>query len=273
MIVRERPSGLKLFLVAARLDPVPHLARAAGELVVVAVGVTLSHGAFFQHKITLTAIPLHADRLAAGHLPGLSQYRRLRPFLGRPQAVGRPGGTQPEPGSAMPRPDCRARRWHRRCPGPGWTGVRVRMISRAMAYAYALRNRLRGSSADAGLGRSWLRPAGACTAAQHQRRPAADDGHGRGSGPLRAARPCRSLPCRRHRRHLVAHGGHGGGLRSHPQHAHPLLIHAAAALRTAYLYFASCCAFGLKVDAIGFCPPIVVAIVAIYLLRPRCAGR
>ena len=56
MILRERPSGLRLFL-ALRGSVLPRILPALVVNIVIATLVTWSHGDLFQLKITLTTIP------------------------------------------------------------------------------------------------------------------------------------------------------------------------------------------------------------------------
>ena len=258
MIVRERPSGLKLFLVL-RGSILSRIWRALLVNLVVAVGVTLSHGAFFQHKITLTAIPFTLIGLPLAIFLGFrntAAYDRFwegRKLWGdlvvRSQNLARQclGLIAEAPGSAAAAP-------------AGLDDVRVRMISRAMAYAYALRNRLRGSSADAGLERSWLRPAELAALQRSTNAPAAlMMGMGEDLGLcVRQGRvdPCLAASIDDTLSHMVATAVACDRIRNTPiPFSYTLLLH-----RTAYLY-CFLLPFGL-VDTIGFVTPIVVAIVA-----------
>ena len=76
MIVRDRPSGIKLFFVV-RGSILKRIRLTLLANTLSAILVTVVHGNFFDLKITLTPIPVHADRLAAGDFSGLSQLHRL----------------------------------------------------------------------------------------------------------------------------------------------------------------------------------------------------
>ncbi len=56
MIVRDRPNGLKLFLLM-RGSIMPRIFRVLAFNILLATVVTLTHGALFHTKVTLTAIP------------------------------------------------------------------------------------------------------------------------------------------------------------------------------------------------------------------------
>ncbi|KJK23064.1 bestrophin [Burkholderiaceae bacterium 16] len=258
MIVRERPSGLRLFLVL-RGSILSRIWRVLLVNLLVAVGVTLSHGAFFQHKITLTAIPFTLIGLPLAIFLGFrntAAYDRFwegRKLWGdlvvRSQNLARQclGLIAEAPGNAAPAP-------------AGLDDVRVRMISRAMAYAYALRNRLRGSGADTGLEPSWLRPAELAALQRSTNAPAAlmmRMGEDLGLC-VRQGRvdPCLAAGIDDTLSHMVAAAVACDRIRNTPiPFSYTLLLH-----RTAYLY-CFLLPFGL-VDTIGFVTPIVVAIVA-----------
>jgi putative membrane protein len=63
MIVRDRPSGFRLFLML-RGSVLPRILPALTINILIATLVTLSHGDLFKLKITLTTIPFYPDRLA-----------------------------------------------------------------------------------------------------------------------------------------------------------------------------------------------------------------
>ncbi|MBC7858588.1 MAG: bestrophin family protein [Burkholderiaceae bacterium] len=139
MILRDRPSGLRLFLVLRGSI----LARIRLTLLVnllIATLVTWSHGDLFQLKITLTTIPFT--------LMGLP----LAIFLGfrNNAAYDRYWEGRKLWGELVHK----SRSFSRQClsliegPGPataslGLGDVRVRMVYRAIAFAHALRQQLR----------------------------------------------------------------------------------------------------------------------------------
>lgn len=259
MIVRDRPSGLRLFL-ALRGSILPRIWRVLLVNFLVAVGVTLSHGAFFQHKVTLTAIPFTLIGLPLAIFLGFRNTAAYDRFwegrklwgdlvvrsqnLAR-QCLGLIADATPDQAGPAP---------------AGLEDVRVRMISRAIAYAYALRNRLRGTSADAGLAPSWLRPPELAELRRSTNAPAAlmmrmgeDLGLCVRQGRLD---PCLAAGIDGTLSGMAADAVACDRIRTTPiPFSYTLLLH-----RTAYLY-CFLLPFGL-VDTIGFVTPIVVAIVA-----------
>lgn len=255
MIVRNRPSGFQLFFIL-KGSVLPRVRNVLAVNVLVAVGVTLLHGAFFDFKITLTPIPFSLIGLALAIFLGFRnataydrwwEGRRLWGELVQDcrnlarQCRGLVAGGEPIDAAA------------------GLSDVRIRMMLRAVAYAHALRQLLR--SVD---DRAQLRPFlaeeewRACTTPsaalarlmsgmgddllrlQHEGRldgPRAAAIDLTLSGMVRAATGCERL-------------------RNTPiPFSYTLLLH-----RTAYLY-CFLLPFGL-VDSIGFMTPVVVAIVA-----------
>lgn len=255
MIVRNRPSGFQLFFIL-KGSVLPRVRNVLAVNVLVAVGVTLLHGAFFDLKITLTPIPFSLIGLALAIFLGFRnataydrwwEGRRLWGELVQDcrnlarQCRGLVAGGEPIDAAA------------------GLSDVRIRMMLRAVAYAHALRQLLR--SVD---DRAQLRPFlaeeewRACTTPsaalarlmsgmgddllrlQHEGRldgPRAAAIDLTLSGMVRAATGCERL-------------------RNTPiPFSYTLLLH-----RTAYLY-CFLLPFGL-VDSIGFMTPVVVAIVA-----------
>ena len=63
MIVLERPHGLQLFFTL-KGSVLPRIARSLAMCTVLAVLVTLTHGALFKWKITLTPVPFSLIGLA-----------------------------------------------------------------------------------------------------------------------------------------------------------------------------------------------------------------
>src|SRR3954462_9653831 len=137
MIVRDRPSGLKLFLVM-RGSVLGEIWQKLLITTLIAVVVTLSHGAILHQKITLTTIPFT--------LIGLP----LAIFLGfrNSSAYDRYWEGRKLWGEVV----LRSRNFARQCLsliGPaspeqvGIADIRTRMIYRAIAFAHALRHQLR----------------------------------------------------------------------------------------------------------------------------------
>ena len=76
MIVRDRPSGIRLFFVV-RGSILKRIRLTLLVNTLSAILVTLLHGNFFALKITLTTIPFTLDRPAAGDFSRLSQFDGL----------------------------------------------------------------------------------------------------------------------------------------------------------------------------------------------------
>lgn len=139
MIVRDRPSGARLFLLV-RGSILPRIRFTLIVNILVATLVTISHGDLFDLKITLTAIPFTLIGLPLAIFLGFrntSAYDRFcegRALWGelihRSRSLSRQCQSlisDPEPADAS-------------C---GLPDVRVRMIYRAIAFAHALRQHLR----------------------------------------------------------------------------------------------------------------------------------
>lgn len=139
MIVRDRPSGARLFLLV-RGSILPRIRFTLIVNILVATLVTISHGDLFDLKITLTAIPFTLIGLPLAIFLGFrntSAYDRYcegRALWGelihRSRSLSRQCQSlisDPEPADAS-------------C---GLPDVRVRMIYRAIAFAHALRQHLR----------------------------------------------------------------------------------------------------------------------------------
>ncbi|WP_025915562.1 bestrophin family protein [Herminiimonas sp. CN] len=139
MIVRDRPSGLKLFLLV-RGSILPRIRITLVVNILVATLVTISHGDLFDLKITLTAIPFTLIGLPLAIFLGFrntSAYDRYwegRKLWGelvhRSRSLSRQCQSlisDPEPANAS----------------LGLQDVRVRMIYRAIAFAHTLRQHLR----------------------------------------------------------------------------------------------------------------------------------
>ena len=139
MIIRERPSGLKLFLLL-RGSVLPRILPTLLVNIAVATFVTWSHGDLWDLKITLTTIPFTLIGLPIAIFLGFrnnSAYDRF--WEGRKLW-----------GELV----LRCRNLARQCSGlidypeplrdaNGMQDARVRMVRRAIAYVQALRDHLR----------------------------------------------------------------------------------------------------------------------------------
>ena len=137
MILRDRPTGLKLFFLL-RGSIMSRIKWVLLFNVVLALLVTLTHGFLFQFKVTLTAIPFT--------LIGLP----LAIFLGfrNSAAYDRYWEARKLWGELV----LRCRNLNRQClslvqsPSGEPSELQVRMLHRAVAYCHALRVQLRGSA-------------------------------------------------------------------------------------------------------------------------------
>jgi putative membrane protein len=253
MIVRDRPSGLKLFLVM-RGSVLGRIWQKLLVTTLLAIVVTISHGAILHHKVTLTTIPFTLIGLPLAIFLGFrnnSAYDRYwegRKLWGEIVYSSRNFARQ-----------CLSLIASAPAAEAGATAVRTRMIHRAIAYAHALRHHLRGSDGIADLEpllppEEWRRYA----AARHKPNFLMDRmgedlrrclDEGRVDGCL-AATIDASIST------LVAACAACERIKSTPiPFSYTLLLH-----RTAYFY-CFLLPFGL-VDTIGFMTPFVVAIVA-----------
>ena len=250
MIVRERPNGLQLLLVL-RGSIMPRISRVLFFNVVLATLVTLTHGALFQFKVTLTAIPFT--------LIGLP----LAIFLGfrNTAAYDRYWEARKLWGELV----LRSRNLARQClhmidpPAAGNRDLRPVMVRRAVAFCHALRLQLRGAGNVADIA-AMLDPQEWQSVQASSNRPAA----------LMMNMGADLAACRRA-------GQVDGTMVAHVDASLSAMTAAAAACerilstpvpfsytlllhRTAYAY-CFLLPFGL-VDTLGFMTPVVVAIVA-----------
>ncbi|KXS30899.1 MAG: Bestrophin-like [Candidatus Gallionella acididurans] len=144
MIVRGRPSGLRLFLILR--GSVLH--QIWGVLLVniaLATLVTLNHGDLFRLKITLTAIPFTLIGLALAIFLGFrnnaayDRYSEGRKLWGEIVLQSRNFSRQCLTLIEYPEPPK---------DGAGLKDVRVRMIYRTIAFSHALRHMLRNTDAS-----------------------------------------------------------------------------------------------------------------------------
>jgi putative membrane protein len=255
MIIRDRPSGLKLFLLL-RGSVMPRILPTLIVNVVVATLVTLSHGDLFELKITLTTIPFTLIGLPIAIFLGFrnnSAYDRF--WEGRKLW-----------GELV----LRSRNLSRQClslidyPAPadaidGLADARVRMLYRAIAFAHAVRDLLRCKPTAPEL-EQLLLPA---EFAQMQQMPHKPDFLMLNMGMdlrlcLKEGRiePCLAASIDTTLSAMTAAAASCERIKNTPiPFSYTLLLH-----RTAYIY-CFLLPFGL-VDSIGFMTPFVVAIVA-----------
>jgi putative membrane protein len=142
MIVRDRPSGLNLFLIL-RGSILSSIWKVLAVNVGLAILVTMAHGAVFDFKVTLTAIPFSLIGLALAIFLGFrnnvsyDRYWEGRRQWGRLVSTSRTLARQLQ--SLMV------------AAGPAHAAsvlqeVRARMTYRAIAFAHMLRHSLRGSA-------------------------------------------------------------------------------------------------------------------------------
>ena len=255
MIIRERPSGLKLFLLL-RGSVLPRILPTLLVNIAVATFVTWSHGDLWDLKITLTTIPFTLIGLPIAIFLGFrnnSAYDRF--WEGRKLW-----------GELV----LRCRNLARQCSGlidypeplrdaNGMQDARVRMVRRAIAYVQALRDHLR-SQPTAPTVASLLLPA-EYEAMQRAANKPDFLMLEMGADLQRCLREQRIEPCLAANLDstlsaMTAAGASCERIKNTPiPYSYTLLLH-----RTAYIY-CFLLPFGL-VDSIGFMTPFVVAIVA-----------
>ena len=255
MIVRDRPSGLKMFLLL-RGSVLQQIWKVLLVNVLLATVVTVLHGNLFSHKITLTAIPFTLIGLPLAIFLGFrntaayDRYWEARKLWGELLLRCRNLSRQCQSLIDLPAPVR---------PGADRSDIRVRMVYRAIAFCHALRQQLRGVP-DRGEVQALLQPAewqaiqaktSKTTALMHHM--GRDLQHCLRSGhigePL-AANIDTTLSA------LVGAAASCERIKSSPlPFSYTLLLH-----RTAYMY-CFLLPFGL-VDTIGFMTPFVVGIVA-----------
>ncbi|WP_332878668.1 bestrophin family protein [Massilia sp. S19_KUP03_FR1] len=255
MMVRERPSGLKLFL-ALRGSVLPRILPALLVNIGIATLVTWSHGDLFALKITLSTIPFTLIGLPLSIFLGFRNNAAYDRFWEGRKLWGELV--------------LRSRNLARQClslidhPAPaqaadGLTDVRVRMIYRAIAFSHALRDLLRSQPSHAGM-QALLLPAEWAQMQQALHKP---DFLMLAMGMdlrlcLQQGRidPCLVVAIDSTLSALTGAAAACERIRNTPvPFSYTLLLH-----RTAYLY-CFLLPFGL-VDSIGFMTPFVVAIVA-----------
>ncbi|QOY94825.1 bestrophin family protein [Massilia sp. UMI-21] len=255
MIIRDRPSGLKLFLLL-RGSVLPRILPTLAVNVAIAILVTWTHGVLGGLKITVTAIPFSLIGLPLAVFLGFrnnSAYDRFwegRKLWGelvlRSRSLARQcTGLIHGDGPALA--------------GNGLEDVRVRMTLRAIAFCYALRDMLRQRPADPALARYLVSDEREQMARQHNQPDYLMRKMGQDLGQcVREGRidPCLAANIDANLTAMTAAAAACERIKNTPiPFSYSVLLH-----RTAYLY-CFLLPFGL-VDTIGFMTPVVVAIVA-----------
>jgi putative membrane protein len=260
MIVRDRPSGLRLFFTV-RGSVLKRIQLMLLFNILLAVAVTLAHGTLFDHKITLTSIPFTLIGLPLAIFLGFrnnaayDRYWEGRKLWGGlicdTENLARQCLTLIRPASSLEP--------HRLSSHPDLSDVRVRMLYRTIAYAHALRHRLRRLNKAIELQpflsqQEWQAASTASNPPAHLMLQMGADLatciHQGWIDPCLAATIDATLSS------MVARSIGCDRIKNTPiPFSYTLLLH-----RTAYLY-CFLLPFGL-VDTIGFMTPFVVAIVA-----------
>jgi len=255
MIVRDRPSGLKMFLLL-RGSILPRILPSLIATTLIAIVVTLSHGDLFALKITLTTIPFTLIGLPIAIFLGFRNTAAYDRFWEGRKLWG----------EVL----LRSRSLSRQCQsliagaGPakaslGLEDVRVRMIFRAIAFAHALRHLLRDAAQAPELQNLLRAPEWAGVQQSSNKPDYLMQAMGEDLGLcLKEGRidSCLAASIDATLSALSAAAASCERIKSTPiPFSYTLLLH-----RTAYLY-CFLLPFGL-VDSIGFMTPFVVAIVA-----------
>lgn len=255
MIVRDRPSGFKMFLLL-RGSILPRILPSLLATTLIATVVTMTHGDLFALKITLTTIPFTLIGLPLAIFLGFRNNAAYDRFWEGRKLWGELVH--------------KSRSWSRQCQSLiagdepaharlGLSDTRVRMVYRAIAFAHALRCHLRDRKAAPELQNLLL------DAEWHQvnassnkpdflmQQMGADLGQCLKDGRLDA---CLAASLDATLSAMTAAAAGCERIKGTPiPFSYTLLLH-----RTAYLY-CFLLPFGL-VDTIGFMTPFVVAIVA-----------
>jgi putative membrane protein len=255
MIVRDRPSGFKMFLLL-RGSILPRILPSLLATTLIATVVTMTHGDLFALKITLTTIPFTLIGLPLAIFLGFrnstayDRYWEGRKLWGElvhrsrsltRQCLSLIASTEPAKASL------------------GLSDVRVRLVYRTMAFNHALRLQLRGEPEAHELkalllADEWQHMQKVSNKPDFLMRKMGEDL----GACLQAGRidPCLLATIDATLSAMTAAAGGCERIKSTPiPFSYTLLLH-----RTAYLY-CFLLPFGL-VDTIGFMTPFVVAIVA-----------
>lgn len=255
MIVRDRPSGWRLFLIL-RGSVLPRIRLTLFVNTLIATLVTVSHGVLFDQKITLTTIPFTMIGLPLAIFLGFrnnaayDRYWEGRKLWGelvlRARNLSRQCQTlitDAEPARAS----------------LGLADVRVRMIYRAIAFCHALRHQLRDTSSADDIkpllqDEEWRRAGASSNPADFLMLQMGHDL----AASLKQGRieSCVAVSLDTTISAMVGAAASCERIKNTPiPFSYSLLLH-----RTAYLY-CFLLPFGL-VDTVGFMTPFVVAIVA-----------
>lgn len=255
MIVRERPSGLRLFLML-RGSVLQRIRVTLVLNIVLATLVTLVHGNLFTLKITVTPIPFTLIGLPLAIFLGFrnntayDRYWEARKLWGELVLRMRSLSRQCQGLIQLEQPLDPARRDD---------DVRVRMVHRAIAFAHALRLQLRDQKDDAVLQRWTTAAEFAQIRTSSNQADALMLAMGRDLGDcVRKGQiePCLAASIDSTLTALTAAAASCERIKNTPiPFSYTLLLH-----RTAYLY-CFLLPFGL-VDTTGFMTPFVVGIVA-----------
>ena len=255
MIIRERPSGLKLFLLL-RGSVLPRILPTLLVNIAVATLVTWSHGDLWDLKITLTTIPFTLIGLPIAIFLGFrnnSAYDRFwegRKLWGELVLRCRNLARQTTSLIDDPQPALASN---------GLQDTRVRIIYRAIAFVHALRDQLRDQPGSPYLA-TFLQPDEYDDMARARNKPDSLMLH-MGADLQRCIKEGRIEACLAANidntfSSLTAAAASCERIKNTPiPYSYTLLLH-----RTAYIY-CFLLPFGL-VDSIGFMTPFVVAIVA-----------
>ena len=184
MIVRERPSGLRLFFVL-RGSILKQIRWVMLANIGLAVLVTLSHGTLFHYKLQVTTIPFTLMGLPLAIFLGFrnnacyDRFWEARKLWGDILLRCRNLSRQLLSLVAAPGPDAAAA-----------PDERLRMIRRSLAFALALKHQLRGTADSEGEVAHWL-PAQEAAALVANAKAEAD--HLRASATTDVERETRSL--------------------------------------------------------------------------------
>ena len=255
MIVRDRPSGLKMFLLL-RGSILPMILPSLLATTLIAIVVTFTHGDLFSVKITLTTIPFSLIGLPIAIFLGFrntAAYDRFwegRKLWGELLLRSRNLSRQCQNYMAADVPTKASL---------GLQDVRVRMLMRAIAFAHALRHLMRDEG-DMPEVQSLLLPAEWAQMQSSSNKPdflmmrmGEDLGQCLKDGRIDA---CVSVSIDATLCAMTTAAASCERIKSTPiPFSYTLLLH-----RTAYLY-CFLLPFGL-VDTLGFMTPFVVAIVA-----------
>jgi putative membrane protein len=156
MIVRDRPSALRLFLVV-RGSILPNIWKRLAFTTLLAIGVTFTGGTLGGHKLALSAIPFTLMGLPLAIFLGFRNNAAYdRYWEGRKQWGELVGRSRTLARQCLALVDVATPFAAADTSDPG-ADPRARMIRRAVAFAHALRHHLRTSGPQADVA-PWLAP-------------------------------------------------------------------------------------------------------------------